>query len=86
MFIEKLNRHKSSYIDQIPAELIKAGGGEIRSENHNPISSIWNEEEFPEESKESIIYLSIRRIVEEFVVIIEASLLCQLRKKFYSTS
>jgi hypothetical protein len=27
MAIEKLKRHKSPGIDQIPAELIKAGGG-----------------------------------------------------------
>jgi len=55
MVIEKLNRHKSSNTDQIPAELIKAGGGTIRSEKHKLISSIWNKEELPEEWKESII-------------------------------
>jgi len=34
MAIEKLKRHKSPGIDQIPAELIKAGGRKIRSEIH----------------------------------------------------
>jgi hypothetical protein len=34
MAIEKLKRHKSPDIDQIPAELIKAGGRTIRSEIH----------------------------------------------------
>jgi hypothetical protein len=29
---EKLNRHKSTGIDQIPAEVIKAGGRTINSE------------------------------------------------------
>jgi hypothetical protein len=34
MAIEKLNRYKSPGIDQIPAELITAGGKTIRSEIH----------------------------------------------------
>jgi hypothetical protein len=55
MAIEKLKRHKSPGIDQIPAELIKAGGRTIRSEIHKFINSIWNKEEFPEQWKESSI-------------------------------
>jgi hypothetical protein len=40
----------SRYIrNQIPAELIEAGGKTIRCEIHKLIISIWNEEEFPEE-------------------------------------
>jgi len=35
MSIEKLKRHKSPGTDQIPAELIKAGGRIIRSEIHS---------------------------------------------------
>jgi hypothetical protein len=54
MSIEKLKRHKSPGIDQIPAEIIKAGGRIIRSEIHKYINSIWNEDELPEEWKESI--------------------------------
>ena len=42
MAIEKLKRHKSRGIDQIPAKLIKAGGRTIRSEIRYPINSIWN--------------------------------------------
>jgi hypothetical protein len=53
--IEKLKRHKSPGIDQIPAELIKAGGRIIRSEIRKRIISIWNKEELPEEWKESVI-------------------------------
>jgi hypothetical protein len=55
MAIEKLKRHKSPGIDQIPAELIKAGGRIIQSEIHKLIISIWNKEELPEECKESVI-------------------------------
>jgi hypothetical protein len=40
MDIEKLKRYKSPGIDQIPAELIKAGGSKICSEIHNLIISI----------------------------------------------
>ena len=53
--IEKLKSHKSPVIDQIPAELIKAGGRTIRCAIHKLIISIWNEEELPEEWKESIV-------------------------------
>ena len=53
--IEKLKNHKSSGIDQISAELIKAGGSKIRREIYKLIISIWNKERMPEEWKESII-------------------------------
>jgi hypothetical protein len=55
MAIEKLKRHKLPDIDQIPAELIKAGGRTICSEVHKLINSIWNKQELPEQWKESII-------------------------------
>jgi hypothetical protein len=55
MAIEKLKRHESPGIDQIPAELIKAGGRTTQSEIHKLIISIWNKEELPEEWKESVI-------------------------------
>jgi len=51
---EKLNRHKSPGTDQIPAELIKAGGRTVRSEIYEFIYSIRNLEELLEEWKESI--------------------------------
>ena len=55
MAIEKLTRYKSPGIDQILAELLKAGGRTICSEIHKLIISIWNKEELPEEWKELII-------------------------------
>jgi len=54
MAIEKTKRHKSSGIDQIPAELVKVGCRTVRSEIFVLINSIWNKEEFPEERKASI--------------------------------
>jgi hypothetical protein len=53
--IENLKSHKSPGINQIRAELIKAGGRKISCEIHKLIISIWNKEELPEEWKESII-------------------------------
>ena len=49
MPIEKLKEHKSLGIDQIPAELFKAGGRTICFNIPKLITSIWNKEEFPEE-------------------------------------
>ena len=53
--IEKLKSHKSPGIEQIPAELIKAGGKTIHCEIHKLIISIWNKKELPKDWKESII-------------------------------
>jgi hypothetical protein len=53
--IGKLKSYKSPGTDQIPAELIKAGGETLYSEIHGLICSIRNKEELPEQWKESII-------------------------------
>jgi hypothetical protein len=43
-----LKRYKSPGTDQIPAELIQAGGEKLNFENHKLINSTLNKEEFPE--------------------------------------
>jgi hypothetical protein len=53
--IGKLKSYQSPATDQIPAELIKAGGETLNSEIHRLICSIWNKEELPQQWKESII-------------------------------
>ena len=55
LVISKLQSHKSPSIDEIPAELIKAGRGTICGEIHKLITSIWKKEKLPEEWKGSII-------------------------------
>jgi hypothetical protein len=45
--IGKLKSYKSPGTDQIPAELIKAGG-ETYSKIHKLICPIWNKEELPQ--------------------------------------
>ena len=62
--IDKLKSHKSPGIDQIPAELIKAGGRTICLEIRKLITSIWKKEELAEEWKESII-LPIHKKVDK---------------------
>jgi hypothetical protein len=49
--IEKLKSHKSPAIDQIPAELIKAGCRKIRSAIHKLIISTWSKKELPESGR-----------------------------------
>ena len=53
--LDKLKRHKSPGIDQIPAELIKAGGRTIFLEICKLITSIWKKENLPEMWKDLII-------------------------------
>jgi hypothetical protein len=47
--VGKLKSYKSPGTDQIPAELIKAGGETLCSEIHQLIRSIWNEKELPQQ-------------------------------------
>jgi hypothetical protein len=50
----KLRRFKSPGSDQIPAELIQAGGEILRSKIHKLIK-IWNKEKVPDQWKESVL-------------------------------
>jgi len=53
--IEKLKSHKSPGVNQIPSELVKAGGRTIRPDICKLIHSAWNKEKLPAEWKQSII-------------------------------
>jgi hypothetical protein len=53
--IAKLKKYKSPGSDQIPAELIQAGGKMLLSAIHKLINSIWNKEELPNQWKYSIV-------------------------------
>jgi hypothetical protein len=53
--IGKVERYKSSGVDQIPAELIQAGEEKLRLESHELIKLIWNKEELPQQWKESLV-------------------------------
>jgi hypothetical protein len=45
--IAKLKKYKSPGSDQIPAELIQAGGEMLLSVIHKLMNSVWNKEELP---------------------------------------
>ena len=85
--IEMLLSHKSPGIDQIPADLIKAGGSTIRCAIHNKlIIANWNKEELPGQWKESIIVPIHKKGDETDCNTIGAYHFCQLRTKFCPTS
>jgi hypothetical protein len=60
--IGKLKSYKSPGTDQIPAELIKAGGETLYSEIHRLICCIWNKEELPQQWKESVTVPTYRKV------------------------
>jgi len=80
--IAKLKNHKFPSVDQIPADLIKAGGRTICLEIYKHIISLWNKEELPEEWKSRSLYLCIRRAIKQVLVIIGAYHFCQVRTNF----
>jgi hypothetical protein len=55
--IAKFKKYKSPGCDQIPAELIQAGGKILPSAIPKLMNSVWNKEELPDQWKESIIVL-----------------------------
>jgi len=81
--IEKLKSHKSPSNDQIPAELIKAGGRTICYEIHKLIISIWNKEELPEEWKKSVIVPTYTKGDKTDCSNYRGISLLQLHTKFY---
>jgi hypothetical protein len=44
----EVEKSKLAGCDQVPAELIQAGGEVLLSAIHKPINSIWNREELPD--------------------------------------
>jgi len=53
--IEKLKIHEAAGLDNIPAELIKQVGTELKNRIHKLIMKIWDEERLPTEWMEGII-------------------------------
>ena len=84
--IDKIKSHKSPGFDQIPEELIKAGGRTIYLEIRKLSISIWKKEKLPEEWRSRSYYLFIRREIKQIVIIIGAYEFCQTLTKFYPKS
>jgi hypothetical protein len=85
MVIEKLKRHKSLGILQMPVEFIKQ---EVKKCSHTLkiIHSVSNKENLQEERKESFIVLFIRMAIQQTVVIIQTYHFFQLFSKFHPTN
>jgi hypothetical protein len=62
--VAKFKKCKSPGNDQIPAELIQAGGEILLSAIHKLINSVWNKEELPDQWKESIIVPIKKRVIK----------------------
>jgi hypothetical protein len=77
----KLKGYKSPGVDQIPAELIHAGGEILHSEFHKFIELNWNKEELPHQWKGSLTVPMHKKAIKLTVVIIEAYHCCQLHTK-----
>ena len=84
--IEKLKSHKSPGIDQIPAVLIKAGGRIFRYEIHNLLFLFGIGRNCLMNERSTSLYLSVKRTINQIVVIIGAYHICQLYTKFYPAS
>jgi hypothetical protein len=77
--IAKLKKYKSPGSDQIPVELIQAGGEMLLSAIHKLINSIWNKEEMPDLL---LLYQVTKRVTEVAVIIIAGYHCYQLHTKF----
>jgi hypothetical protein len=80
---EKKEGYKSPGSEQIPAELIQAGCDTLRSQIQKLIHSILNKEELPQQRKESIILLFLKRAINITILIIEEYQVYQIHTQFY---
>jgi hypothetical protein len=72
MAIEKLKRHKSPGIVQIQAELIKAGVEQFAVRSMNLLILFRMRKNCLKTGRSQLLYLSIRRVIKQAVVIIGA--------------
>jgi hypothetical protein len=86
MATENLKSHKSPDIDEIPAELIKAAGRTIHSEIHEVLNLFGIRGNCVRSRRSQSLYLFIRRVIKQTVVIIEAYHFCQQCTKFFPAS
>jgi hypothetical protein len=84
--IAKLKKYKLPGSDEIPAELIQAGGEILLPAIHKLINSVWNKEKLPDQWKESIIVPIHNRVSKLTVLIIVGYQCYQLHTKFYRIS
>ena len=70
--IEKLKRHKSPGVDQIPAELLRQALEQLALRSINLLVLFGIRRNCLRSGRSRLLYLSIRRVTKQIVVIIEA--------------
>ena len=85
MAIEKLKRHNSPGIDQIPVELIKQWVRQFALRSKNLLFLFGIRRNCLRSERNRSLYLSIRRAIKQIVVIVGPYHFCQLHTTFYPT-
>jgi hypothetical protein len=84
--IAKLKKYKSLGSDQIPPELIQAGGEMLLSAIHKLINSVWNKENCLTSERSLLLYQFTKRVTKLTVIIIVRFHCYQLYTKLYRLS
>jgi hypothetical protein len=79
-----LKKYESPGSEQIPAELIQAGGE--MSVIHKLINSVWNKEELPDQWKGLLLYQFTKRVIKLTEIIIVGYHCYKLHTTFYRIS
>jgi hypothetical protein len=79
--------------NQIPEELIPAGGETVVSENHKLINTVWNKEELPDQWKEPTIVSIFKKgdktameFLRSFIQYPSLKIKCLCRRKYWVSS
>ena len=86
MAFEKLKRHKSPSTDQIPAEWLKQWVEQIALRSINLLNLFGIKKNCLRGERSRSLYLFIKRVIKQNVVITRAYHFCQLCTKFYPAS
>jgi hypothetical protein len=84
--IARWKKYKSTDSDQIPPDLIQAGGETLVSAIHKLINSIWNRKNCLISERSLLLYQFTRRVIKLTVTIIVGYHSYQLHTKFYQIS
>jgi hypothetical protein len=83
--IENLKRYKLPGTDQIPTELMQAGGNTLHSEIHKLINCIWKKENCQSTRIYLLLYVFVRRVIKLTALITQERHCCQLHTQFFPT-
>ena len=86
MAFEKLKRHKSPSTDQIPVEWLKQWVEQIALMSINLLTLFGIRKNCLRGGRSRSLYIFIRRVIKQIVVITGAYHFCQLHVKLYPTS